>query len=131
MCEEVSLEIYQIVVQSFFYSIEDDSGAIIEKGKGRRFNLDTLDFENENELEDYLNGTSEHNFDRSTEDEIQFLNDKKKHEPDEGFNQYNNDWDEFDTFKNYDDAIAFRQKLINSFESSDNKNDWDGSEVSP
>ena len=78
-----------------------------------------------------MNGTSEHNFDRSTEDEIQFLNDKKKHEPDEGFNQYNNDWDEFDTFKNYDDAIAFRQKLINSFESSDNKNDWDGSEVSP
>ena len=121
MSEENDLTVYQVVIQDCSYEIYDEEKSYEVK----RFNIDKVGFDDKKELQEFVN--DEHMFspgDRTVMDEIQFIDGEQADDPDGDYEQEGGDWDELKTFKTYDEAESYRQKLICSYEASENKYEW-------
>ena len=127
--ENTNTYLFQVVIHDFSWKKYDEEGSY-EGGSTdlevKRFTIDCLDFDTNEELELFLKGENDYMPEREVEDEIDFINGKQDNVEidDEVYEQGDGDWDNVKAFRTYDEAVSFRENLIKEFKESGYKDNW-------
>ena len=117
-------ELFQVVVQDMSFIPHDDSLKTVNLVS---FNIDELEFENEQDMQDFLNDDFSGCEDRLADDDgiLYYDGTGKKYngELDDDIYDYekyevSNDWANYDSFKTIEEANKHREELINDFKSN-------------
>jgi hypothetical protein len=104
MSEENDLVFQVVIVDCSLENYDDEEEDELEV---KRFNIYEM---NQGEVED--------------SNEIQFIDDVQADDPDGNYEEYGTNEHKLKIFKTYDEADSYRQKLICSYEASENKYEW-------